>query len=80
MLEDEEIVELFFTRSEQAIQELDNKYGNHVFFLLFAIKLHFFLGVFLHFITGADRIGNRKISVGIARKFQVYTLKHNNCA
>ena len=27
MLEDEQIVELFFDRSEQAIQELNNKYG-----------------------------------------------------
>lgn len=27
MIEDEKIVELFFERSEQAIQELGNKYG-----------------------------------------------------
>jgi RNA polymerase sigma-70 factor (ECF subfamily) len=27
MVEDEKIIELFFERSEQAIQELDNKYG-----------------------------------------------------
>ncbi len=27
MIEDEKIIELFFKRSEQAIQELDNKYG-----------------------------------------------------
>lgn len=27
MLEDQEIIELFFARSEQAIQELDMKYG-----------------------------------------------------
>ena len=27
MMEDEKIIELFFERSEQAIQELDTKYG-----------------------------------------------------
>lgn len=27
MITDEEIVEMFFERSEQAIRELDNKYG-----------------------------------------------------
>lgn len=27
MLDDDEIIELFFARSEQAIQELDRKYG-----------------------------------------------------
>lgn len=28
MLEDKEIIKLFFERSEQALQELDIKYGN----------------------------------------------------
>lgn len=27
-MEDEEIIDLFYRRSEQAIQELDHKYGN----------------------------------------------------
>lgn len=30
MIEDEKIVELFFERSEQAIQELGNKYGKAI--------------------------------------------------
>lgn len=35
-MEDEKIIELFFERSEQAIQELDNKYGKvcHILRLL----------------------------------------------
>lgn len=30
MIDDEKIIELFFERSEQAIQELDIKYGKSV--------------------------------------------------
>ena len=29
MIDDEKIIELFFERSEQAIRELDNKYGKY---------------------------------------------------
>ena len=44
--------------------------GVYLFSLLSAIFLHFFLGVFLHFITGADNIGDGKcVAVSPESKF-----------
>jgi hypothetical protein len=49
--------------------------GVYLFFTSFAAKLHFFLGVFFHFITGADKNGgpcaaNRFLAAGRAANFQ----------
>jgi len=66
-------------------------WGVYLFFASFATKLHFFLGVFLHFITGADilcRCENRRThqcwpsysTIGAATKMSVNTVRKHVCA
>ena len=57
--------------------------GVYLFFTSFAAKLHFFLGVFFHFITGADteeanRIGYETAMRWTKGKYQFFVCTHTD--
>ena len=49
--------------------------GVYLFFASSAINLHFFLGVFLHFITGADRDPRISEGMDITTQEQTFTFE-----